>query len=343
LILTGAVALVGYIAPVSSNADSIHVLNAQQQKDKPKPPSQQSGKPSQEPQDDVLVKLGTDLIVLDVTVIDANNKPVMDLSQDQFQVLEDKVQQKIGFFSRESVPVSVVLTIDTSGSMRPKLDTVIKASGNLVKEGKSGDEVAVIQFKDEPELLEEFTTNVNDVVDTLQGLVASSQTHMLDALYLAADYAHKEGKNRRKAVVVVTDGLDKDSVYSFKDVVEHLRETDVQIYLIGFTNDLEQDHGIFKRSDKEKAEALLTRLADETGGKAFYPRDLAEVHTIAQQISNDLRTQYSIGYYPSNSKHDGTFRAVKVQVNGGSRRLVARTRNGYTAPREGDQPSVHNK
>ena len=180
-----------------------------------------------------------------------------------------------------------------------------------MKESRSGDEMAVIEFKDQPELLEEFTGDVNDVIDTLNGLVASRQTAMLDALYLAADYSNKEGKNRRKAVLVVTDGLDNDSYYKFGEVVNHLREIDVQIYLIGFISDLDKDSGLFKKSPKDKAETLLSKLAEETGGKAFFPRELSEVHAIAQQISTDLRTQYSIGYYPTNSKKDGSFRSCK--------------------------------
>jgi len=264
---------------------------------------------------------------------------VMDLKPEDFGVTEDKVPQKIDHVSREQVPVSPVFAIDTSGSMRPKLDTVVKSSVNIVKEGRAGDEMAVIEFKDQPELLEEFTGDVNDVIDTLNGLVASRQTAMLDALYVAADYANKEGKNRRKAVLVVTDGLDNDSFYKFSEVVNHLREIEVQIYLIGFINDLDKDSGLFKKSPKDKAESLLTKLAEETGGKAFYPKELSEVHTIAQQISTDLRTQYAVSYYPSNIKKDGTFRAVKVSVNSGNRRLIARTRAGYTAAREGESRS----
>ena len=303
---------------------------------KPQLPKPSRSEPTPQDKDDP-IKLDTNLVILDVTVVNPSNRPAMDLRQDQFQVLEDKVPQKIDFFTREQVEVSMVLAIDTSGSMRTKLDTVIKASSSLVKESRKGDEVAVLEFKDQPELLEEFTTNISDVVDTLQGLIASNQTAMLDALYLGADYASKEGRNRRKAVVLVTDGIDKDSYYKFNEVVNHLRETDVQIYLIGFTNDLSKDGAWFGKSDKEKAENLLKKLAEETGGKAFFPKELVEVHAIAQQISIDLRTQYSIGYYPTNSKRDGTFRSVKVNVNaGGNRRLVARTRNGYTAPREGE-------
>ena len=311
----------------------------QQRPDKPKLQKSQQPKQEEPQQQEDTVILHTDLVLLDVTVVDPSNKPVMDLRKEEFGVTEDKVPQKIEFFSREQVPVSLVFAIDTSGSMRPKIDTVVKASTNLVKESRAGDEMAVIEFKDQPELLEEFTNDVNDVIDTLNGLVASRQTAMLDALYLAADYASKEGKNRRKAVLLVTDGLDNDSYYKFNEVVNHLREIDVQIYLIGFISDLERDSGLFKKSAKDKAEGLLNKLAEETGGKAFFPKELSEVHAIAQQISTDLRTQYAIGYYPTNNKKDGTFRAVRVQVNSSSRRLIARTRNGYTAPREHESRS----
>jgi Ca-activated chloride channel family protein len=329
----GIVITLGFLLAVFSPGSLASIDLQRPDKPKLQKPQQPRGEePGQK--DDAPIRIGTDLVLLDVTVVDPSNKPVMDLRKDEFAVTEDKVPQKIEFFSREQVPVSLVFTIDTSGSMRPKLDAVVKASINLAKESKSGDEIAVIEFKDQPELLEEFTGDVNDVIDTLNGLVASRQTAMLDALYLGADYANKEGKNRRKAVLLVTDGLDNDSYYKFSEVVNHLREIDVQIYLIGFISDLDKESGLFRKSPKEKAESLLTKLAEETGGKAFFPKELSEVHAIAQQISTDLRTQYSVGYYPTNSKKDGSFRTVKVQINSGNRRLVARTRNGYTAPNE---------
>lgn len=330
-VLVAVLSLFAGLTPIKSAAR----VAGQQKDDKGQKKQDQKDQEPQDKESDV-VKLGTDLVTLDVTVVDQSNQPAMDLAKDQFQVLEDKVPQKIEFFSRDQVPVSLVFAIDTSGSMKAKLDTVIKASVNLVKESRDKDEMAVIEFKDQPELLTEFTTDINDVIDTLQGLIASRQTAMLDALYLAADYANKDGRNRRKAVILVTDGLDKDSYYKFNEVVSRLQEIDVQVYLIGFTEDLSKDGSLFKKSEKTNAENLLNKLAAETGGTAFFPRELSQVHTIAQQISNDLRTQYSIGYYPSNSKRDGTFRQVKVQVNAGARKLVARTRNGYTAPKEGE-------
>jgi Ca-activated chloride channel family protein len=335
--LTLAVAALLSILTISYPGISSGPDDAQQNKPQP----QKTGQPKlqqHEPQgqDTDTIKIGTDLVVLDVTVLDSSSsRPVMDLRRDQFQVFEDRVPQKIDFFSRDQVPVSLVLTIDTSGSMKPKIDSVIKSCINLVKENRAGDEIAVIEFKDQPELLEEFTEDIEDVVFTLKGLIASRQTAMFDALYLAADYASKEGKNRRKAVVLVTDGLDKNSYYKLNEVVDHLRETDVQIYLIGFTSDLSDQGGfIFVKSEKDKAEKVLKKLAEETGGRAFFPRELNETNSIAQQISTDLRTQYSIGYYPANARRDGTFRSVRVQVDAANGRLVARTRNGYTAPSE---------
>ena len=340
LAVTAVITALGLsVATVAINS-TVHANDRGQSRDQTQKP-----KPAQDPgrQDSDVLVLNSDLVMLDVTVIDAaGNKPVLDLKQDQFQVFEDKAPQKIEFFSREQVPVSVVFAIDTSGSMKPKLDTVIKASVNLAKEARPGDEMAVVDFKDSFDLVSEFTEDVSDITDSLQNLTGSGRTAMLDALYLASDYAHKEAKNRRRAVILVTDGLDRNSYYKFDEVVERLRELDVQIYLIGFTNDLSDDGAwVFKKSDKDKAEGLLNRLASETGGRAFFPKELPEVHTIAQQISTDLRTQYAVGYYPTNSKHDGTFRTIRVQVNAsGSRRLVARTRNGYTAPREGEPRAI---
>ena len=327
---------------VSANGPAKQEKEKQQEK---KPPAKQDPQDKDEP----VIKLGTDLIMLDVAVIDTGtNNAVMTLSEKDFQVFEDKVPQEIKFFGKDQVPVSMVFTIDTSGSMRVKLDSVIKASKNLIKDSRKDDEMAVIEFKDQPELLQEFTSDKRDVEDTLDGLVARSQTAMLDAIYVAADYVRKEARKdnltRRKALIVVTDGLDKENYYKFDEVVKQLQESDVQIYLIGFTQDLDGDSGLFKKSQKTKAESLLSKLATETGGRAFFPKEISEVHQIGQQISNDLRTQYSIGYYPTNTNKDGTFRTVKVQVNSaGNKRLVARTRSGYYAPSANAAPNPNGK
>jgi Ca-activated chloride channel family protein len=293
------------------------------------PAAQQSG-------DDVV--LDTELVTLDVSVVDKGNRPVFDIGEERFQIAEDGAPQKIAFFSKEKAAVSLAIAVDTSGSMRSKLDSVVQATSNLVRASAPNDETAVIQFKDQVELVEEFTTDIGDVEDALNDLVSSGQTSLLDALMLAADYSQKDGRNRRKALVVVTDGLEKGSFYSLDEVTDHLRKLDVRLYLIGFTTDLNDSAGLFKKSQKEKAEALLHKLAEDTGGRAFFPSDESQLGPVIDQIALDLRTVYAIGYYPTNTKKDGTFRKVSVTVLGPDRKadskLSARTRAGYMAAKQ---------
>lgn len=294
------------------------------------------------PQDDAqqgdVVRLGAELVILDVSVVDRANRPVYDLAKERFQVLEDGTPQTIEFFSREQAPVSLGLAIDTSGSMRTKLESVVQATTNLVRVNQAQDETAVIEFKDTVELIEEFTSNERDIEDALDGLVANGQTSLLDAIKLASDYVQKDGRHRRKALVVVSDGLEKGSYFTFDQVVDHLRELDVRLYLIGFTQDLDDASGLFKKSSKDKAEDLIKKLASETGGRFFFPKDVSELGPITDQIAMDLRTVFAIGYYPTNTKKDGTFRRVDVRVLDPSaksdNRLVARTRSGYVADKQ---------
>lgn len=296
--------------------------------------AQAAGSAAQQGQGDE-VKLGTELVLLDVSVVDRGNRPVFDIPEGRFQVFEDNVPQKIEFFSKDQAPVSLGLAVDTSGSMRSKLDSVVQAVTNLVHANTPKDEAAVIQFKDQVELIEEFTSDNRDVEDALGDLIASGQTSLLDAIMLSADYVQKDGHRRRKALVVVTDGLERGSYYDLDEVVEHMRKLDVRLYLIGFTQDLNDSAGLFKKSQKDKAEALLNKLAEETGGRAFFPRDISELAPITDQIALDLRTVYAIGYYPANTKKDGTFRKVDVRVLAPDMKpdakLTARTRAGYYA------------
>jgi len=286
--------------------------------------------------DEDILQLRTELVLLDVTVVNENNQPVKDLKQELFQVYEDRILQKIEFFNREEVPVSIGLVIDTSGTMRSKLERVIKASINFVKQSRPKDELFLIDFKEEPTLVEDFTDDIGAIQDALNDLVASGGTALLDAIVVAAEHAHKNGKHRRKALVVVSDGLEEDSYYKKEQVIDKLREADVQVYLVGFTNDLDSSGALFRRSQKSRAEKLLKTIADDSGGRAFFPKDVSEINEIANQIAQDIRTQYVVGYYPSNTRKDGTYRRITVKVEDGNRKLVARTRAGYVA--KGDQP-----
>jgi Ca-activated chloride channel homolog len=277
------------------------------------------------------IKIPTEMVQLDVKVTDQDGRPVPGLTRNDFAVYEDKISQSIESVNSEEAPVSMGLVIDTSSSMRAKLYTVSLAARGLIKQMRPDDEVFLAQFKTEAVLVQEFTSNQRELEDALGHLYLSGGTALLDAIIATADHAHEKGRRRRKALVVITDGLEKNSSAKEKEVVETMKEDEVQLYLVGFVDE-EVSFGPFVRPPAKKAKDLLTRLAEDSGGRAFFPTEVKEMPAIAEQIAKDLRAQYVISYYPSNDKHDGSFHAVRVVVNhGDSRKLIARTRQGYYA------------
>jgi Ca-activated chloride channel family protein len=308
----------------------------------PPPPEKEKQRPRNNANNDQEggnIIIDTNLVVVDVTVLDKNNKFIKGLTQNRFQVFEDQINQNIAHFDQEQVPISYGIVVDTSGSMRKRLPTVIKAAKTLIALSKPGDEVFIVDMKDSQniELLEDFTTSLDDANDALDNMVAGGGTALLDGIVVSGEYAHK-GRNRRKAIVVISDGDERDSSYTVDQTLDKLREQDVQLYIIGFTDDLSEDAGIFKRSPKKKAVDLITKLATESGGQSYFPRELGDLEQIAQKIGNDLRSQYTISYYSSNEKRDGTFRKVQVKLLDNKEQYAVRTRSGYYAPKEGGGP-----
>jgi Ca-activated chloride channel family protein len=227
--------------------------------------------------------------------------------------------------------------------MRSKLQTVSDAALDLIKQMKVNDEAFVSQFKAEPELVQDFTSDKRELEEALGELFTSGGTALLDAIIATADYAQekantRDGVRRRKALIVISDGLEKNSSSKEKEVLDAIKEDEVQIYLVGFIDEDEEGKSFFGKSTSKKAKELLTRLADDSGGRAFFPKDISEMPLIAAQIAKDLRTQYVLSYYPSNEKRDGTFRSVKVMINPkGNRKMIARARQGYYARTESGQ------
>ncbi|HZH89354.1 MAG TPA: VWA domain-containing protein [Pyrinomonadaceae bacterium] len=300
----------------------------------------------QEVDPDEIVKVDTSLVNLNVRVIDRANRPVNDVKQDDFKVFEDGVQQQIFSFTRAEVPISYGLVVDNSGSMKTQLEKVIDATRTIIEQNKPGDETFLQRFvsSDEISILQDFTANKEDLFDAMDKMhTEGGQTAVLDAVYLAAEHVgkHKKGDplsdKRRRALILVTDGEDRSSYYKQAELEAFLRENDVQIYVIGFVNELDKDSGFIRKSSKDKAVSLLNKLATETGGRAFYPNSLTELPGIADEITRDLRTQYVVSYSPTNKRRDGTFRKVNVRIDDTGRRdkRIAITRPGYTAPRGG--------
>jgi Ca-activated chloride channel family protein len=271
------------------------------------------------------------MVQLDVKVRDQDGRSVPGLTKDNFVVYEDKVNQSIESVSSEEAPVSMGLVIDTSSSMRAKIYTVSDAASGLIKQMRPEDEAFLAQFKTDAELLQEFTSNRRELDDALGHINVNGGTALLDAIIATADHAHEKGKRRRKALIVITDGVERNSSVKEKEVMEAVKEDEVQVYLVGFV-DQEESFSMFGRSPAKRAKQLMLRLAEDSGGRAFFPTDLREMPAIAAQIDEDLRAQYVISYYPSNERHDGTFRSVRVMVNPkDNRKLIARTRQGYYA------------
>jgi len=319
------------IGPATAQRPSQPPKPANQRKgDQQKKASQRQEQQSQDTGGEI-IKIPTEMVQLDVKVTDQNGLPVFGLTKGDFAVYEDKVSQHIEWVSREETPVSIGLVIDTSNSMRTKLYTVSEAALRLIKQMRPDDEAFLAQFKTEAELVQEFTSDRRELEEALKSLYTSGGTALLDAIIATADHAQEKGKRRRKALIVITDGLEKNSSAKEKKVAEVMKEDEVQVYLVGFL-DGEESGSFFGRSPAKKAKELLIRLAEDSGGHAFFPRDLNETPAIAAQIAKDLRSQYVISYYPHNDRRDGTFRTVRVVVDhGDNRKLIARTRQGYYA------------
>jgi Ca-activated chloride channel family protein len=273
------------------------------------------------------IRIDTDEVTLDVRVVDRNGRPINGLKQNDFTIFEDGAPQDISSFGQQEVPTNYGLVLDNSGSLRQQLDKVIEAGKVFVSNNKPNDETLVIRFvgRDKIEIVQNFTPNKQDLNDALDNLyVEGGQTAIRDAVYLAVenidDYerSQKAEDRKRRALVLVTDGEDRNSYYNDKQLLDLLRESEVQIFVIGFLDDLAKDGGFISKSPRDKAKTFLDGLASETGGKAYYPANAAELPGIAQQISTELRTQYKLSYTPSNNKHDGTTRTIKVQVTDGA-------------------------
>ncbi|MGH9872119.1 MAG: VWA domain-containing protein [Pyrinomonadaceae bacterium] len=318
----------------------------------PPPPPVLKPKPTPTPPEEFsnedIIKVNTELVTLNVRVIDRNNRPIDNLRQSDFDVFEDGERQPIESFSREEVPISYGLAVDTSGSLRSQLQAVIDAGKTIINSNKPGDETFLARFisSDKIETVQDFTASNDSLTDGLDDLyIEGGQTAIVDAVYVTAEHVaeYKKGDTndrRRRALIVITDGEDRSSVYTQEKLFARLREEDVQIYVIGFVRELDKEGGLIRKSPRERAVNLINKLATETGGRAFLPESLSELPKIADEIVRDLRTQYVVSYNPTNKLRDGSFRSIKVVVDDGARdKHIALTRNGRIAPK-GEPPAV---
>jgi Ca-activated chloride channel homolog len=274
-----------------------------------------------------LIRMNVDMVLVPITVTDPMNRLVTGLEQDDFQIYENNGQQKIRSFASEDAPVSIGIIFDLSGSMTSKLIRARESILQFIKTANPEDEFFVIGFNDRPELVEDFTSSVEDIQARLATVRSGHRTALLDAIYYGVAKT-KEARHERKALLVVSDGGDNRSRYTEGEVRAQVRESDVEIYSIGIFDP-------YAATPEERTgPMLLNELCEETGGRLFRVDDLSEMGDIAEKISTELRNQYVIGYTPKEIVRDGKWRKVKVKLNppSGLPPLTVHARTGYYAP-----------
>jgi Ca-activated chloride channel homolog len=281
------------------------------------------------------IGVNVDLVLMYTTVSDKADRFVGGLKQEDFRIYEDGVQQTILSFAQEDVPVSMGILLDLSGSMRGKIEQVNKAALAFIQASNPHDQVFLIGFNEDVELLQDFTNDIDEITDALENTVVMGSTAIYDAVYLGVQKAHT-GTKPKKAIILITDGVDRESYYSLDEMVSKVQESDVQVFVVGFLDPFKKKglFSSFSKSVPEKARDALVKIAEETGGKAFFPNQVSEIHNIVAEIASELRNQYSIGYFSSNGARDGSFRRVKIEIIGATaanNRL--RYRRGYFAPK----------
>jgi len=283
------------------------------------------------------IKVDVDLVLVNATVTDSLSRYVSGLEQNHFQIWEDKVEQKIEYFTAEDVPVSVGIIFDVSGSMKDKIATARDAAATFLKTGNPDDENFLVEFANRPELASDFTTDVTKVQSKLILTPSKGQTAMYDAVYLGLEKL-KHGNNPKKALLLITDGEDNRSRYTFQNVKDFVKEQDVQIYGIGIVDEWNSQLGAGRTG-----RALVEDLADLTGGRAFFPDSVYELEDICTKIAVELKNQYVIGYHSTNGAKDGKWRKVRLKVNPpkGIQRLNVRAKQGYYAA-SNDAPATKN-
>ncbi len=270
-------------------------------------------------------------MVLHATVVDDKGQFDPNLTADNFRVFEDKVEQKISVFSKEDIPVTMGLVIDNSGSMKEKRAQVNAAALSFVRTSNPSDEDFVVNFNDEYylDLDEDFTSNTQELHEALERIDTRGSTALYDAIIGSLDHLKKGHKDKR-VLLVITDGDDDASRKDFPYTVKAAVESNAVIYAIGVFSDDDRKNNkkMIRKSKKD-----LTTLAEATGGLAFFPEHLEDVDPVCVQVARDIRNQYTIGYYPTNTAKDGTFRSVKVDLipPRGQGKLTVRTRTGYYA------------
>lgn len=293
----------------------------------PKAPAPLEGKAALKARSNERIRVDVNLVLVPVTVTDPLNRLVTGLEKQDFFLYENNAIQTIKSFSAEDAPVSIGIVFDLSGSMSDKINRARNSIVEFLHTANPQDEFFVIGFNDRPELIEDFTSNVDNIEARLMSVKPGHRTALLDAIYFGLNKM-KQAQNDRKALLVVSDGGDNRSRFTEGEVRSLVRESDVQIYSIGIFDQYAPTR------EEQLGPILLHDVSEETGGQLFRVDDIADMGDIATKISAELRNQYVIGYKPGDAKRDGKWRKLKVKLvpPPGLPQLAVHARTGYYAP-----------
>ncbi len=274
---------------------------------------------------ETVIKEHTDVVTLTVTVTDNYDRLVTGLDRRHFEVFEDKVKQNIEYFTDDDAPVSIGILFDVSGSMKGKIDRAREALKAFIQTSHSDDDFFLVGFNQRANLLAEFTDG-ETLLNKLTLVDPNGQTALYDAAYLGVEKV-KQGRHSKRALLLISDGQDNSSRYSYGELRKRLKEAGVHIYSIGI---VEMGGGSGGSLDLQ-GQAILEEIAQVTGGKAFFPHSGAELEDATTRIALELRHQYSIGYVPTNVQRDNKWHKIKVNVNPprGLPKLNIRAKEGY--------------
>jgi Ca-activated chloride channel family protein len=268
-----------------------------------------------------------DVVLVPVTVTDPLDRLVTGLDKENFEIFEGSQKQQIRHFSSEDAPISLGVIFDVSGSMADKIDKSREAVVEFFKTANPEDEFFMITFADQPELLADFTQNVEDIQNKLVYVAPKGRTALLDAIYLGLNKVHR-GKHERKALLVISDGGDNHSRYTENEIKSLVKEADVQIYGIGL-------YDLIPKTVEEKlGPSLLNEITDLTGGRTYTVDNPNELADVATKIGIELRNQYVLAYRPTQATRDGKWHKIKVKLlpPKGLPPLRVYAKTGYYAP-----------
>jgi Ca-activated chloride channel family protein len=279
------------------------------------------------------LRVDVDRVLVTATVTDREGRFVTGLEKENFKIAEDKVPQEILDFSSEDIPVSVGIVFDVSGSMKDKLKTAVQAAITFLKGGSPDDEYFLVEFSDKP-TGSEFTNDIAKLQQRFMFSKAKGRTALYDAVYMGLSKL-EESNNAKRALLLITDGEDNRSRYTFSNVKQYIKEKDVQMYSIGISSGPGD-------SSAEQGKALLRDLSSISGGEAFFPPSIYHLEDTTRSIAKELKYQYVLGYRSSNTEKDGKYRKIKVTAEYPNNKLTVRAKQGYYAPSPEGKASGNN-